>query len=235
MMSEQGMKGALMNRIINIFTAPTKVFTTLKEKPEWVTPFIIVLVVVALSAAITVSVTKEAIIAKQEEMMRERGMTEEQIEQALKVASGPVMVISSTIGAAVFIVIVLLVFAFLTNLLIPLFGGTGAFKQVWSVVCFSALIKVPSAILKVILMAFTKSPYVTTSLALFVPGLAEDSFAYKALAGFDFFIIWEMVLVALGISITNEIEKKNAYTVVFLIWIASIFVGIALGVFGPRT
>ena len=37
---------------------------------------------------------------------------------------------------------------------------------------------------------------------------------------------------ALGISITNEIERKNAYILVFIIWIASIFVGIALGVFG---
>ncbi len=223
-----------MNKILDIFVAPTKVFTTLKEKSEWVTPFIIVLIVVAVSAALTVNLTKETIIAKQEEMMRERGMSEEQIEQALRVASGPVMIISSTIGAAVFIVAILLVFAFLINLLIPLFGGTGAFKRVFSVVCFSALIKVPSAILKLILTALTKSPYVTTSLALFVPGLAKDSFAYKVLAGFDFFIIWEMVLVSLGVSITNEIEKKNAYTLIFLIWIASIFVGIAFGLLGPR-
>jgi len=223
-----------MNKIIDIFTSPTKVFASLKEKPEWVIPFIIILVVVALSAALTVSMTKETIIAKQEEVMRERGMTEEQIEQALKVSSGPIIVISSTIGAAVFIAIVLLLFAFLVNLLIPLFGGTGAFKRVFSVVCFSALIKVPSALLKVILIGITKSPYVTTSLALFVPGLAKDSFGYKVLAGFDFFIIWEMVLVSLGISITNEIERKNAYILVFIIWIASIFIGIALGLLGPR-
>jgi len=223
-----------MNKIADIFMSPIKVFMALKEKPEWMIPFIIVLIVVALSAALTVSMTKETIIAKQEEMMRERGMTDEQIEQALKVSSGSLMVISSTIGAAVFIAIILLLFAFLVNLLIPVFGGTGAFRRVFSVVCFSALVMVPSALLKVILIAITRSPYVTTSLALFVPGLARDSFGYKVLAGFDFFIIWEMILVSLGISITNEIERKNAFILVFLIWIVSIFAGIVLGLMGPR-
>ncbi len=223
-----------MNKIADILMSPTKIFMALKEKPEWVVPFIIVLIVVAVSAALTVSMTKETIIAQQEEMMREQGMTEEQIEQALKVSSGPLIVISATIGAAVFTAIILLLFAFLVNLLIPVFGGTGAFKRVFSVVWFSALVMVPAALLKVILIAITRSPYVTTSLALFVPGLAKDSFGYKVLAGFDFFIIWEMLLVSLGISITNEIERKSAYILVFSIWIASIFIGIALGLMGPR-
>jgi hypothetical protein len=48
-----------MTKIMDIFAAPTKVFTSLKEKPEWVTPFIIVLVVVALGAAMTVGMTKD--------------------------------------------------------------------------------------------------------------------------------------------------------------------------------
>lgn len=224
-----------MNKIADIFTSPTKLFMSLREKPEWMIPFTIVLIVVAVSAALTVSMTKEVIIAQQEELMRERGMTDGQIEQALKVSSGPLIVISGTIGAAVFTAIILLLFAFFINLLIPVFGGAGAFKRVFSVVCFSALVMVPAALLKVILVTITRSPYVTTSLALFVPGLAKDSFGYKVLAGFDFFVIWEMILVSLGISITNEVERKSAYILVFSIWVASIFVGIALGLMGPRT
>ncbi len=223
-----------MNKVIDIFMAPTKVFMSLKEKPEWVTPFVIVLVIVALTAALAVSMTRETIVAKQEEAMRERGMDDEQIEQALKVASGPFLTITSTVGAAIFIAILLLIFAFVLNLFMPMFGGQGAFKAIFSVVCFSALIKVPAAILKLILVFATKSPYVTTSLALFVPRLAKDSFGYQLLAGFDFFIIWEMILVALGISITNQIERKNAYILVFIIFIASIFIGIALGGLSPR-
>jgi hypothetical protein len=223
-----------MNKILSLYVSPTKVFTNLKEKPEWFMPLIIVLIVIALSTALTVSMTRETIIAHQEEAMRNQGMSEERIEEAMKMTSGPFLVISSVIGAILFTLIIILLFSFVLNIFIPLFHGKSAFKNVFSVICYSSLIKVLSAILRLIMVAITKSPYVTASLALFAPNIAKASFVYRVLIGFDFFIFWEMVLVAMGINITNELEKKNAYILVFLIWIASIFIGAALGVFGPR-
>ncbi|MDH4210461.1 MAG: YIP1 family protein [candidate division WOR-3 bacterium] len=219
--------------ILDIYFAPGKVFTALKEKTKWVLPLVIVLVIVALTAVLTVNLAREEITMRQEEVMRERGMTEEQMEQARQFTSGPVAVISGALSAALFTVILLLVFTVVTNLFVPLFGGESGFKKIFSVICFSSLVVVPSAILKLIMIAITKSPYVTTSLALLAPALGRDSFTYQLLAGFDFFIIWEMILVGMGISITNGIAKKNAYVLVFVIWLVSIFVGIGLGqIFG---
>jgi len=219
--------------IMDIYFAPIRVFNAIKEKPQWITPFIIVLVAVAVTAVVTVSLTRETIIAQQEEIFQERGLSEEQIEQAKQFTSGPAIVISSAVSALIFTAILLLIFALVTNLFIPLFGGESGFKKVFSVICLSALVAVPAAILKLIMIAITKSPYVTTSLALLVPNLAKTSFVYRLLAGFDFFILWEMILVALGICITNNVIRKNAYILVFLIWIASIFIGTGLGsVFG---
>jgi len=219
--------------IMDIYFAPSKVFTSLKEKPQWLMPFIIVLVVVAVTAVVTVSLTREAIAERQEQVFEERGLSEEQIEQARQFTSGPVIMISSAVSAAVITAVVLLIFALVVNLFSPLFGGESGFKMVFSVICFSALVTVPAAILKLIMIAITRSPFVTTSLALLVPNLAKTSFVYQLLAGFDFFILWEMILVALGISITNNVMKRNAYILVFLIWIISIFVGTGLGsIFG---
>jgi hypothetical protein len=219
--------------IFNIYFAPSRVFSVLKEKPQWITPFIIILVVVAATAAVTVTLTRETIIARQEEMFEQRGMTDEQIEQAKQFTSGPAILISSILSGVIFTALLLLIFAVVTNLFIPLFGGESGFKKVFSVICFSALVMVPAAILKLIMIAMTKSPFVTTSLALAVPSMAKTSFLYQLLAGFDFFALWEMILVAMGISITNSVVKKNAYILVFVIWIVSIFVSIGLGgVFG---
>ena len=219
--------------ILDIYFAPSKVFNALKEKPQWITPLIIVLLVVAVTAVVTVSLTREAIIARQEEMFQERGMSEEQIEQAKQFTSGPIIMISGAISAAIFTAVLLVVFALVVNLFIPLFGGESGFKKIFSVICFSALVTVPAAILKIILLAITGSPYVTTSLALLAPGLAKNSFTYQLLSGFDLFVIWEMILVSMGISITNNLLKKNAYILVFLIWFVSIFIGIGVGsIFG---
>ena len=219
--------------ILDIYLAPSKVFHALKEKPRWVLPLVIVLVVVALAAVLTMSFAREEIMARQQEALQERGLTEEQMAQAMQFTQGPAVAVTAAVSAVIFTGCLLAIFAVVVNLFVPLFGGESGFKRVFSVICFAALVMVPAAILKLVLIATTRSPYVTTSLALLAPGLAKTSFLYQLLAGFDIFTIWEMILVAMGISITNNIVRKNAYILVFLIWIVSIFVGIGLGsVFG---
>jgi hypothetical protein len=223
-----------MNRLLDIYFAPKNVFTKLKENPRWLSPFIIVLVVIAITAAVTVGMTKDMITQQQRKGLEERGLPEEQIEQIMSFSQGPFPLIIAIVGTSLGYAVIIMLFTLIINFLIRPFGGNPMYRTVFSVVCFASLIKIPAAILKMILVVITKSPYVTTSLVLFVPSLAKTSFAYQFLAGFDFFIIWEMILVAIGISITNELKQKNAYILVFFIWIVSVFIGIGLGsVFKP--
>jgi hypothetical protein len=223
-----------MKKLFDILTAPTKLFTDLKEKPEWVVPFIIILIVIALAASVVVVMTKDTIIAKQEEVLRERGAEQEQIDQVKKFLQGPLPVVSGAISGAVATAAILLLFTLALHIFIPLFGGVAGFKSILSVVSFAALIRVPAAVIKMILSAVTRSPFVTTSLALAAPNLEKTSFLYQLLAGFDFFIIWEMILVAIGINIVNNVKKENAYILVFLIWLVSLFIPIGLGaLFNP--
>jgi hypothetical protein len=219
-----------MSNIINVFTAPTKVFTGLKENPKWVMPFIVVILIVAIFTGVFSGIVRsgEEAMAQQEEMLKERGYTDEQIEQVRQMSTGPLAAVFAGIGGAIFTGIMLLLFALILNLFIPLFGGTSGYKQVMAVICFSFFVTVPGMILKVILALITKSPFVTTSLALFAPGIDKMSFLFRFLNGFDFFVIWEMILVALGISITNDVKKSSAYVFVFIIFIISAFVGTAL-------
>jgi hypothetical protein len=223
-----------MLNLLNIFFSPTKVFEQLKEKREWIRPLVVVLVLIALSAVITFYVTRDTALARQEEIMRERGMSEEQIEQAKQFTSGPIAAVLGGVSAIIITVMILLIFSLLVNVLIPVFGGASSFKAVFSVICHAALVRIPSTIIRMILIAVTGSLYVSASLALLVPGMDKMSFAYRVLAGFDGFVIWELALVALGISITNNISKKNAFILVFLILLVSIFIGAALGGLGSR-
>lgn len=213
-----------------------KVFTAIKEKPEWITPFVIVLIVVALSALITVGATRgdEETLARQEEMMRARGMSDEQIEEAMKISQGSLPMIFGSIGGAVFVAITLVLFTLILHLFLPLFGGVGGFPRIFSVVCYSALVSLPGAILRVIMIVITKSLFMATSLALFVTNIEKTSFLWQFLNGFDFFVFWEMILVAIGISVTNEIKRTNAYIFVFTIWVISILIAAGLSQLGGR-
>jgi hypothetical protein len=224
-----------MDKIINIFFSPTKVFQSLKEKPSWALPLVIVLVFIALTAVVTVISTKDIAMAKQEEILKERGMSDEQIQQSKTFMTGPMPIIFGAIGAIIVTGVILLVFALLINVLIPPLGGAGSFARVFSVVSHSALVQVPGNIIRLLLIILTKSIYATTSLAAFTPNLARNTVIFQLLASLDLFVIWEMVLVALGIRITNDLKKNNAYLLVFGIWLGSVILSLTLGRLAPGT
>ncbi len=226
----------MMKKILALYFSPQRLFSQLKEKPEWVIPFIVVLVVASVVATLTIALTRDSLMPDQIEALKQRGTTDEQIEQFMKIARGPIPLVSAAVFAPLTIAALLVIFALVTNLLIPVFGGKSLFKNVFSVVSFSALVRVPASALKIILTAFAGTSQVATSLAMFTPNLAKNSFTYQLLNGFDFFVIWEVILVALGLSITNELKKQNAYILVFLIWIASVLIGAGLaGLTATRT
>jgi uncharacterized membrane protein len=222
-----------MDKIINIFFSPTKVFQSLKEKPSWALPLVIVLIFIALTAVVTVISTKDVAMAKQEEVLKERGMSDEQIQQAKVFITGPLPVVFGALGAIIITGVILLIFALLINVLLPTLGGVSGFARVFSVVSHSALVMVPGNIIRLLLVVLTKSIYATTSLAAFTPNLARNSVMFQLLASLDLFVIWEMVLVAMGIRITNEVKKNNAYLLVFGIWLGSVILSLALGRLAP--
>jgi uncharacterized membrane protein len=174
-------------------------------------------------------------MAKQEEILKERGMSEEQIQQAKVFMTGPMPIIFGAIGAIIVTGVILLIFALLLNVLIPTLGGVASFARVFSVVSHSALVMVPGNIIRLLLILVTKSLYATTSLAAFTPNLARNSIAFQLLASFDLFTIWEMILVAMGIRIANDMKKNNAYLLVFGIWVGSVILSLALGRLAPGT
>lgn len=224
-----------MDKIINIFFSPSKVFPSLKEKPSWALPLIIVLIFTALTAVVTVIATKDVALAKQEEILKERGMSDEQIQQAKAFMTGPLPIVMGAIGAIVITAVILLIFALLINVLLPALGGVGSFARVFSVVSHSALVMVPGNIVRLLLIVLTKSIYATTSLAAFTPNLGRNSIAFQLLGSLDLFVIWEMVLVTMGIRITNDIKKNNAYILVFGIWLGSVIISLVLGRLAPGT
>ncbi|MEO0190842.1 MAG: YIP1 family protein, partial [candidate division WOR-3 bacterium] len=123
-----------MKNFIDIFINPSTVFRSIKEKPDWIRPLIVVLLGLCIISVLSISTTKELITAQQIDVMKEQNMTEEQIEQAMKFISGPFIYVSAIIGTIIRVSIILLIFALLLNIFIPMAGGKGSYKLVFSVV-----------------------------------------------------------------------------------------------------
>jgi len=209
--------------MLDIYVAPGRAFARLKEKPSWLIPIIIVLLfnmMIALLSAQYVDWDKQRQTAI--DRMRERNMSEEQIQKAAegmdKFYSSPAMRYGMPAVSALFVSLIAALFlAVIYNVSLPLFGGTGDFKRTWAIVCNASLIAVPAAIVRGALVLLKRSADVTTSLLAAAPAIKQP-FLKGLLAQLDIFDFWKFALIAIGLTTVLGIKKPKSYTLVFAVW-----------------
>jgi hypothetical protein len=205
---------------LNIYTSPTQTFGKLSEKPKWLIPLIIVVIFAILLTLVAVSkVNWNEQKARIAEMMQSRNVPQERIDQTLRSMTPTTGMIRRLIAVLIFTPLGILIFTLLLNVLIPLLGSPGSFKKTLSITTNSALIRIPAAIVKAILIFIKGSPEVYTSLVLLFPKMQHKGFLFNFLARIDFFTIWELILVGLGLKILFNISGKKTYYVAFGIWL----------------
>jgi hypothetical protein len=220
--------------MFSIYTAPTAVFTRLREKPTWVIPLIIALVATLAITALSIQYVDWS--GQREQMLErfdESDMTEEQKEQALErmesFTGNPLMRYGfPLLGAIVTYLVAFFFLALVYNLSLPLLGATGNFTRVLSVTAWAGLVTVPAVIVRAILTIVSKSAEVSTSLLLVAPNIS-NGFLKVVLSRVDLFTIWQLVLVAIGLKVMFDIKGSKSYWLVAAVWalITGIFALIA--------
>ena len=220
--------------MFSIYTAPTAVFTRLQEKPTWIIPLIITLVATLAITALSVHYVDWS--GQREQMLEqfeERGMTEEQQEQALErmeaFTDNPLMRYGfPLLGAIITQLVAFFFLALVYNLSLPLLGATGNFTRVMCVTAWAGLVAVPAVIVRAILTIVSKSTEVSTSLLLVAPNIS-NGFLKTILSRVDLFTIWQLILVAIGLKVMFDIKGSKSYWLVAAVWalITGIFALIA--------
>lgn len=204
-------------KVFNIFLEPRKVFESLKIKPTWLVPFLII----AILGIGFFYYTYPFIMNQQVERIRDNDkIPEEQkqtiIEKMTEKAHPPVWQLAfAPIGAMVALVVVSAILFFVFNVLL---GGDSTFRRVFSVYCYSGLVAIPSMIVKFPLIMMKKDVGIQTSLALLLSADSKDTFLYSVFSSFDIFTIWEVILVSLGMGILYKYSAKKSFTVVLILW-----------------
>ncbi|HEX7401962.1 MAG TPA: Yip1 family protein [candidate division Zixibacteria bacterium] len=213
---EKPMGGA--SKILNLFFEPKRVFESLKIKPTWLVPFIIV----ALLGIGFFYSTYPYMMNQQVERIRDNDKIPEEQKQVLidkmtEKAHPPVwQLFLAPLGTIVVLVVVAGILFFAFNVIL---GGDSSFRRVFSVYCYSSLIGVPAIIVKYPLIMLKKDLNVQTSLALLLSAESKNSFLYSLLSSFDIFTIWQLILVSIGMGILYKYSTKKAFTTVCILWI----------------
>jgi hypothetical protein len=216
-----------VGRIVGVFTSPKQTFRSIAEKPSWVAPMLLMMILAIIVGSLLNSKMNwsDYIRHKADENPRFAAMSEEQKDQALvgqvKFWKG----FSYGIGA-VAIPISILIFAGIYTIAFNLFRGAGVrYGQSFAITTHAFLPSAITSILAMIILPLKTygdvdpENIVATSLKAYLPETAPKPLL--ALGGsLELFWIWCLVLVAIGFAAANprKVKPGAAMGIVFGLW-----------------
>ncbi|WP_010236967.1 Yip1 family protein [Clostridium arbusti] len=207
-------------KVKNFFIHPTKVFAQYDEKPSYIIRLVLICIVSAIYAIVQFTMSKPYLEKYINNLTK--GMDPQQAEITKKAmgifSSAPIVAIEGIIGVIITVFIASLVYM----LFIRVFKGKIKYGQVVSIYTTAYMAAVVGLIIKTIYMLISKRP-------LNISAQTDPTLLNKIIASYDIFSIWQLVLMALGISTVAKISKKKSAIIVIIIFI--ILILIAIGTF----
>jgi hypothetical protein len=191
-----------------VLLSPRETYAAIVARPRWLGVMAITLALSSLAYYVILSSVdmQDAIIDQQVRTVESRGGTVSDQQMAgferfigflPVVYSVGVLFIGPAINAAL-AGILMLIFT-------TLMGGSGSFKQVFSVLAHSGIIPALSALFVAGMMAAGVKPIGVrppgANLSIFLPMLEETSFLAVMLRTIDLFLLWWMVSLAIGLGV----------------------------------
>jgi hypothetical protein len=218
-------------RLLNIFTAPSKTFEDIKlGHRSWWLPFIIYAVLgFAFYGVVNskvgmrqVSENQVKLSPKTEEQMSQ--LTPEQREQRMK--------ISTTITQGIFIagpVFILAMGAVISLVLLGtinfVFGGKAKFASVFAVWMYAMMPSCIKTILGIVVLfagtapdSFNIKNFAPTNLGAFMNPMDTNPGLYSLASSIDFVTIWTLALVGIGVAIVAGTKRTSGYIASFGWW-----------------
>lgn len=206
-------------RLSGIFTAPSRVFEELKRRPTWLAALLaVVLVTAALNAVLLWSETGEAMVRQQLQEAAEKSGREVPPE-----AADTQIAVLRYLGPASIVVIFPVMTLALSGLVYLIFsvvlGGEGTFRQALSAYAHTALIGIPGAAVATTMIFLKGNTKSSTAVTAFLPFLEENSFVYRFCQGLDLFIIWQLIVLSIGMGIISRMSTRKAATAIFSVYL----------------
>jgi len=195
---------SLAARLIGVFTSPRDTFASVATAPKWFGMLALTTVVVAIFSALpmTTEAGRQAAIDQQVTQMQSFGMTvNDQMYAQLEKGAGRMPYMT---GASVLVVSPIFA-AIIAGILFAIFnaamGGEASFKQVFAVLAHAGAITMLSTAFSGTVNYFRGSMGSVANLGALLPMLPENSFSGRLLSMVDVFLIWYIVVLAIGLAV----------------------------------
>lgn len=195
---------SLPARVVGIIGSPKDTFQSVVAHPKWLGVVVLTTVIAAVGAALpmTTDAGKEAALRSQVEGMESFGMTVS--DQAYEGMRRGMAIAPYTTGGAVLVFspLILVVFAGIVFAAFNVtMGGNATFKQVFSVMAHAGVISALQQLFTGPVNYFRGAVTSATNLAVFFPMADPKSFVGRVLAMTDLFLIWYVLVLAIGLGV----------------------------------
>jgi hypothetical protein len=193
---------SLLARFFGVVTSPRDTFRVVAAHPKWLGMLLLVTLTVAvlIGAFLSTRVGQDAWLDSMSSSPFSGPMTEERYARMQQFAR------FVGIGAFVQMLIVIpIVTVIISGLLYAIFnaamGGDATFKQVLAVVAHASAVSVLGQLFTVPLNYARGTMSSATNLAVLLPMIDEQSFLGRLLGVIDLFLIWYVVVLAIGLAV----------------------------------
>lgn len=218
----------LLSRFIGILTAPRATYENVVSRPRWLGMYVLTAVIVAFGAALpmTTDAGKQAAVDQQVSSMEAFGMqvSDAQYQAMMKGTA----ILPYTTGGAVLVgslVMGLIFAAILWAVFNAALGGDASYKQLLAVVVHGSVISAVGQLFTGPLNYFRGAVSSATNLSVVLPMLDEKSFMGRLAGAIDLFVIWWLVVLAIGLAV---LYRRKTQPIAFTLF--GIYAVIALGI-----
>jgi hypothetical protein len=195
---------SVVARIFGMLTSPKDTFQSVVASPKWFGVLAITTLAVALFTAmpLTTEAGRQSAIDRQVAQVQSLGIQINDDAYARMEKQSAMMPYTTAGSIIVFSPIVATIFA---GILFAIFnaalGGEASFKQVLSVLVHAGVVSSLGAVFSGIVNYFRQRMDSLTNLGSLVPMLSEKSFVASFLGAIDVFLVWWLIVLAIGLAV----------------------------------
>jgi hypothetical protein len=208
----------LLSRAIGIITAPGATYEHIVRTPKVAGILFLVALVTALAAGLPQFTERGQ--AAMLDMLSQQGQSDAQLEAVQKLASSGLLGYVAMVNMMVFIPLSSVIIAGLLWVVFnTVMGGTATFKHSLAVVAHSQVISALGALFAApIIYARGTMSRSVANLSALLPMLDETSFLSKVLGMVDFFLVWWVVVLSIGLATLYKKKTGSVATGLFIFY-----------------
>lgn len=226
---------SLPARYVGVLTAPKATFESVVAHPRWFGMLVLTMAIAAVFTALPTT-TPEGQQAALDQQVRQVEAWGGQVDDAGYERMRKGVAYTPYITAASVMVVGPLIALIIAGILFAIFnaamGGEASFKQVFAVVASAGVISSLSAVFSGTINYFRGAVGSATTLAVLLPMLDEDSFLGRLMGAIDIFLIWWVIVLAIGLGVLYRRRTQPIATGLLVVYGIVALCIAAVGSFG---